>query len=164
MNLAENITTDTYFLNRGWSWGWATWRDRWINLDWTIEEYDDFCSDWKKKKEFSRLGSDVNAMLKKQMNGQIDSWAIRWFYNQYKVKGLSIYPIKSTVKNIGFGNEATNTSGSPRRYIPDMIEPNQVTFKFPETEIITELAQKRFRFKMSYLSRIRSKIETLLNL
>ena len=99
-----------------------------------------------------------------EMNGQIDSWAIRWFYNQYKVKGLSIYPIKSTVKNIGFGNEATNTSGSPRRYIPDMIEPNQVTFKFPETEIITELAQKRFRFKMSYLSRIRSKIETLLNL
>lgn len=37
-------------------------------------------------------GSDLNKMLRNQMEGTLDSWAIRWSYHLHKVKGLTLFP------------------------------------------------------------------------
>lgn len=164
LNIGKEYEFDTYFLNRGWSWGWATWRNRWENIDWEIRDYDSFKLDKKAKKEFSKGGSDLNSMLRKQMDGKLDSWAIRWFYNQYKTQGLTIYPKESLVFNNGFDIHATHTIGSSKRYIPTMDDGLKLNFKFPAYVSETKIAQKLFQQKMGYLSRIKSKIETILGL
>lgn len=155
---------DSYFLNRGWSWGWATWSDRWEKVDWLINDYAKFVLDRNAQKEFAKGGSDLNAMLRKQMTGNLDSWAIRWFYTQFKIKGLTVYPIYSKVFNNGFDNEATHTTGLSNRYIPILDPLNNTNFILPDTIEISKYYQKKFQIKMGVFSRIISKSENLISL
>ncbi len=157
----KDYSFDTYFLNRGWSWGWATWKDRWQNLDWEIKDYDFFIRDIVAQKKFAQGGSDLNSMLKKQMTSNLDSWAIRWFYNQFQKNGITLYPVKSKILNNGFGREATHTKGSVKRYIPDLDKANKAEFNFNQKMEVTTIFQKKFITKMGYFSRIKSKIQTL---
>jgi hypothetical protein len=150
-----------YFLNRPWPWTWATWENRWIDIDWSVTDYETLKNDKKRRKQFSTLGSDVNAMLDKQMNGTIDSWAIRWTYHQFKTSKLSLFPINSLVLNAGFDKYATHTKGSSKRYIPKLDDGTKREFKFPLEAQLNTKYQKRFIRKMGYISRIKSKLETL---
>ncbi len=152
----------TYFLNRGWSWGWATWKNRWEKVDWEVNSYKEFAKNKKERKEFAKGGSDLNAMLDKQMTGKLDSWAIRWFYHQFKNEGLTLYPLGSKIYNDGFDEFATHTNGSEKRYIPYLDKEHSMDFDFPKKIEITQEYQKRFQSKMGIFARIRSKIETLL--
>lgn len=164
LNIETKYLYDVYFLNRGWSWGWATWRDRWGKVDWEIKDYSEFIKNKKAQKLFSTGGSDLNSMLKKQMTGNLDSWAIRWFYNQFKLGGLTLYPVKSKILNEGFGVEATHTTGSSRRYTPNLDNEKNKQINFPPIVNLTILAQNKFQQKMSLFSRFKSKIETFLGL
>ncbi|WP_396168163.1 sugar transferase [Flavobacterium sp.] len=160
LNSDSSYKYDTYFLNRGWSWGWATWRSKWVDIDWEIKDYNSFIKNRNERQQFSKGGSDLVAMLQKQMNGKLDSWAIRWFYNQYKTKGLTVYPVLSKVFNNGFDNRATNTNGSSKRYIPVLDKTASDRFIFPEIVGISMGFQRKFLCKMSILSRIKSKFES----
>lgn len=110
IGITENYSYDNYFTKRGSSWGWATWRDRWESIDWSVADYPIFEKDKIAQKEFNRMGSDLSGMLAKQMSGKINSWAIRWCYHQFKSDTYTAYPLHSKVENIGFGTEATHTS------------------------------------------------------
>ena len=164
LKLKDKIESDSYFLNRGWSWGWATWKDRWEEIDWDVKDYNTFIQSKVERKKFAKGGTDLNSMLDNQMAGKLDSWAIRWFYSQFKLNGLTLYPVKSKIYNIGFGINATHTTGSSKRYIPIFDIDNNRVFKYPEALEIKVKVLKRFQAKMGYLSRIRSKIETFLGL
>ncbi|WP_010419254.1 glycosyltransferase [Anaerophaga thermohalophila] len=111
MNLPslDNTDKDYYLGYRNSSWGWGTWKDRWEKIDWSA-------SGWQKTLynpifhyKFMRGGSDMPYMLWKQMQGKIDSWAIRLGFDQFKKDKLTVYPTKSKVINIGFGESATHT-------------------------------------------------------
>jgi len=154
---------DTYFTTRGWSWGWATWKDRWTDVDWQVKDYPVFVKDAAEKKKFAEGGSDLNLMLKRQMTGQLDSWAIRWFYHQYKVKGLTLYPILSKVYNDGFDDLATHTRGANDRYQPLLDKTIRFEFAFPDAAVITPSYQKRFQKKLGIRARILSKYQTMMS-
>lgn len=163
-NLGYEASTleDAYFLNRGWSWGWATWKSRWQSVDWEVKDYPSFIQDSKAQKRFAKGGSDLNDMLAKQMTGKLDSWAIRWFYHQFKVEGLTLYPVYSKVYNNGFDEFATHTNGSGKRYLP-LLDKNK-TFdiqKLPKIVGISKYYQSKFNFKMGIWSRIASKVGTV---
>jgi len=158
----RDVSQDVYFLNRGWSWGWGTWKSRWVDLDWDLKNYSDFKKDSHQQKQFAKGGSDLLKMLDKQVNGNIDSWAIRWFYNQFQRGGLTLYPVKSKINNLGFGEDATHTTGSNKRYIPAFDNSSKKDFDFPEHVEIDVFFQKRFQKRMGIVARIRSKIETVL--
>ncbi len=153
---------DAYFLNRGWSWGWATWKDRWDDVDWEVRSYASFEKSRKLRKAFSEGGSDLNKMLREQMQGKIDSWAIRWFYHQFRVGGLTLYPVYSKVHNAGFDEFATHTTGSQKRYIPDIDVEGKTLFYFPAKISITVRFQALFRKRMGVMARVRSKLQTIL--
>src|SRR5258708_1151895 len=153
---------DAYFTTRGWSWGWATWKDRWTDIDWQVKDYSDFIKNPAEKRRFAEGGSDLNLMLKRQMNGQLDSWAIRWFYHQYKVQGLTLYPLLSNVYNDGFDELATHTRGSNNRYQPLLDEILNYEFRLPETAGLSDTYQKHFQKKLSIRARIISKYQTLI--
>lgn len=157
----SNPDSEIYFLNRGWSWGWATWKNRWEKVDWKVSDYESFQNDRKERKRFALGGSDLNAMLDKQMQGKLDSWAIRWFYHQYKTQTLTVYPVASKVYNNGFDNNATHTTGSAKRYLPRLDTTEPIQFVLPDHPTLTDEFQKKFLNTMGLKARIVSKIQTI---
>lgn len=162
LGVSKVDSNDAYFINRGWSWGWATWKSRWENVDWQVTDYSTFRLDSSARKAFSKGGSDLNKMLDSQMNGDLDSWAIRWFYYQFKISGLTIYPVFSKVFNNGFDQFATHTNGSGKRYLPILDTEGKIEFALPDVVKLDTFYQSQFIKKMGIASRIMSKIETLI--
>lgn len=108
----KRYSKDVYFAQRGVSWAWATWGDRWIDIDWEMEDWGKFKKDKKLIEKFKLGGNDMYKMLELQMLGKLDSWAIRWCYNQFKYQKLTVFPKCSKAINIGFEDEkASNTTG-----------------------------------------------------
>ncbi len=154
---------DGYFLTRGWSWGWATWKDRWEPIDWQIKDYPEFSNNKQLKKEFSKGGSDLNSMLKKQIEGKLDSWAIRWFYSQFRKGGLTYYPVISKVSNEGFDRNATHTKSFQSRFQTRLDRNNKTKFTHLEKIEKSNFFQSQLQNKMGLISRSISKIETSIN-
>ncbi|MCL6605976.1 MAG: glycosyltransferase [Paenibacillus sp.] len=111
----NNYKSEVYLSYRGCSWGWATWKDRWNTVDWTVADYITFKEDKRLQQKFNRGGRDMSNMLDAQMDGKIDSWAIRWCYSQSKLDKYTIYPTVSRIKNIGLDGSGTH-SGISTRY------------------------------------------------
>lgn len=112
----SNYEKDIFLALRANSWGWATWKNRWEKIDWDINDWDSFKKDSVLINKFNRGGDDLFKMLEVQMLGKIDSWAIRWCYNQFKYNSFTIYPTKSRVVNIGFDSKGTHNSDGSERW------------------------------------------------
>jgi hypothetical protein len=115
LKIPSDYKHDIYLSYRGGSWGWATWKDRWDKVDWDVSDYLEFQKNTELRKLFNRGGRDMANMLDLQMQGKIDSWAIRWCYTQSKLNMLTVYPIISRIKNIGLDGTGTH-SGVTSKY------------------------------------------------
>ena len=102
MKIPHGYSQEIYLCPRNGSWGWATWKDRWHKADWNMADYPRFIKDKQMQKKFNYGGDDLTHMLKEQMEGKINSWAIRWCYTLFKNEGYCIYPVHSFIDNIGF--------------------------------------------------------------
>jgi len=109
LEIPSSYKDDVFILPRASSWGWATWKDRWEKADWAVKDFPEFRKDKILQKAFNRGGEDLTPMLKAQMFGYIDSWAIRWVYAHFKNTAYSIYPVKSKVNHIGDDFSGTHT-------------------------------------------------------
>lgn len=104
---------EAFFMPMVTSWGWATWRRAWRLFDPYATGYEDLKKDEELRKKFNLNGSyPYSTMLLAQMNGKIDSWAIRWWWSAFRAGGLSLFPKESLIRNIGAGVEATHTQHS----------------------------------------------------
>jgi hypothetical protein len=140
-------SADAFFWGRAHSWGWATWTDRWATVDWSIEDWDEFSSDRKRVKEFNSFGTDLYGMLKKSMLGKINSWYIRFNYSQFSQNGLTVYPFKSKVFNIGFTESATHCDTYNRNSVIFDRSGNR-SFEMPvNMEIDPDIRKQLFRYK-----------------
>lgn len=99
---SPKYTKDIYIVHRAESCGWGTWADRWKYVDWNIKDTQSFFYSKHKQKRFNRGGDDMSGMLREQLEGKIDSWAIRWDYHLYKHNAYCLRPVKTLVDNIGF--------------------------------------------------------------
>jgi hypothetical protein len=148
-----NYKYDNYIITRGSSWGWASWQDRWETVDWAVTDYDQFLSNRNIRKKFSESGSDLVDMLKRQMSGKMDSWAIRWWYQQSKQNQFTAYPVISKVLNNGFDKDATHTTNY-NRYKTILDQSNNCEFNFEPTGFKNAYYQKRIQQKFSIPTRI----------
>lgn len=105
----NEITEDYFLFPRVNSWGWGTWRDRWIGFK--LNNINS--SVLKNSTELERFnlgGEDLSWMLRNQLKGKIDSWAIQFTYFQFLRDCYTLFPRRSKVINNGFSNDATHTS------------------------------------------------------
>ena len=114
MKIPANYKKEIYLSYRHGSWGWGTWKNRWNSVDWEVTDFKAFSENIELQRAFNRGGSDMSRMLKDQMEGKIDSWAIRFDYSLFKQNKFNIRPIKSLVKNIGLDNSGTHTGKDER--------------------------------------------------
>lgn len=108
-NLRVKDNHDALIIRNANSWGWATWKDRWISY--SKEPYkiiNSWCPD--RIAEFNLDNSyDFFSQIKRNYLGLLDTWAVFWYATIFKHQGLCVYPKKSLVKNIGFDKSATHT-------------------------------------------------------
>lgn len=109
MKFPKSYTHDVYFNYRISSTGWGTWLDRWKTADWAVSDYRQFLQSPERQACFRRAGDDLPDMLQRQMEGKVDSWAIRWCYTQFLQDKLSVYPRHSYVHNIGFDDSGIHS-------------------------------------------------------
>lgn len=153
----ENETKDFYLGYRASSWGWATWGDRWGEIDWDVGGYNSFKWNIPQQIAFMRGGADMPLMLWKQMNNKINSWAIRWCYHQFKYDLLTVFPVKSKVQNIGFGEMATHTKRS-KGITTTLDEGANTEFKFDFSLKLNRQILQEFRSQYSLFKRIMNRI------
>jgi len=108
--------TDAIFLPFTTSWGWATWNRAWELFDPTMSGYGRIKANRNLRYKFNIDGSyPYFNILEAQVHNNIDSWAIRWYLSTFLANGLTLYPVKTLVENIGFdgsGTHCPNTSTS----------------------------------------------------
>lgn len=132
MAVPKSYEYDIFFAPRTCSWGWATWRNRWDNVDWKVKDIESFIKDRKLQKEFNKGGDDLSRMLINQATKGIDTWDIQWCYHNFKKNRLTIYPTISYVENIGMdgtGAHCGKTSGFKNNSLntkTDIKTPNKV--------------------------------------
>ncbi len=142
---------ENFFLRGADCWGWATWKRGW----------DQFRSDGKqllKELESRSLThvfdfddtSPYTKMLHDQINGKIDSWAIRWYASAFLADKLTLYPSKSLVRNVGMDgtgthcpkSESMNTNLSLEQIKVERIEVN-------ESNVVRNEYKEYFRYENS---------------
>lgn len=106
----ENCAHDTYLSYRACSHGWSSWADRWDMVDWEVSDFNELKRSPIKRYKFNRGGNDLYRMLRHQMRGERDSWAIRFCYSQSKNDMYCIYPRVSLVYDIGSDGSGTHCS------------------------------------------------------
>lgn len=153
---------DVYFTHRACSWGWATWEDKWKLIDWSCSNYEEFVNDSYSISRFNKMGSDLSLMLNRQMKGKINSWAIRFCYNQYKKNLFSIHPAVSKVVNIGFTTDATNTKMKYNPYKTKLDEGKETNFHFSPDVKIDRSIIHQFTRPFSISNRIKYKLYNML--
>lgn len=102
-------TADVMRVPRNCSHGWATWADRWREVDWTMSEAWKLQQDRALRRRFHLAGSDRYDRLQRQLAGKINSWSIRFGLWQFLSGRDTIYPSANHIRNIGFDNSGTHT-------------------------------------------------------
>ena len=162
INGLEEIDADFYFGCRASSWGWATWKNQWSSVDWSVSNYTRFINNKSEIKQFNKGGSDMTKMLKSQMNGKIDSWAIRFCFQQFQDKKACLFPQVSKVQSIGFSKDATHTVGA-KKFITTLDIGTKKDFKFENFTKYDEKLLRSFREKFSFKQRLIDKISRFIN-
>ncbi|MBK7869107.1 MAG: glycosyltransferase family 2 protein [Ignavibacteriales bacterium] len=131
-----------FFLRGADCWGWATWKRAWNLFEESGEKLLQELTTKNLKDEFDYYGAASKVrMLKNQIDGKVDSWAIRWDASIFLNNMLTLYPGKSLLKNIGADGGGTHTK-STKIFNVDDFESLPELVKIPVEE--NSLAQKAF--------------------
>ena len=93
---------ETFFIKGADCWGWATWQRGWALFN---QEGSRLLAELEQRHltaEFDFNGTFAYTdMLRQQIAGANDSWAIRWYASAFLRDKLTLYPGRSLVQNIG---------------------------------------------------------------
>jgi hypothetical protein len=137
--VAEKLP-ETFFLKGADCWGWATWKRGWDLFETDAQKLLDELQDRKLTYSFDFNNSHpYTRMLKDQIEGKVDSWAIRWYASAFVKGRYTLYPGKSLVKNIGVDGSGMHC-GSNENYLAEISNKKVKLKKIP---IVTD--QKAFQ-------------------
>lgn len=101
---------DTFFIKGADCWGWATWQRAWNIFEPDGKKLLNEIESKKLKKEFDFEGSyPYYDMLKDQVEGRNNSWAIRWYASAFLKNAYCLYPGVSMAENIGIDGSGTHS-------------------------------------------------------
>lgn len=145
-----------FFTNMPDTWGWGTWKDRWnkFNED-AVFLYKELERN-NKMHAFNTYGAyDMEGMLKDQIFGKVDSWAIRWQAVMVLNNWLCLYPNPSYSNHI----ESINATHAKINMVPPLQnnEPTFETIEVKETDKVTKAMQLGYSGKGDYFGKLSKK-------
>ena len=103
---------DTFLIKWTGSWGWATWKRAWAHFNPDGKALLKELEDRKLTYRFDFNGRyGYTRMLRRQIEGKNNSWAIRWNASLFLADILSLNVGRSLVQNEGFDGSGTNCGG-----------------------------------------------------
>jgi hypothetical protein len=89
-------------------WGWATWRERWIDIRASIIHSDKQSGFWLQRARVSywKVGR------KRALSGKVDAWDIPLVSQMWERGKLCAQPPRNLVSNVGADNHSTHTASS----------------------------------------------------
>jgi hypothetical protein len=99
--LLSNYSKDIFFTYRSCSCSWATWKDRFENVDWELKRIDDFYRSPVLIRKLNANGNDRFIRLYRQTKGNGSSWSVRFGAHLVRNNQLTVYPRYSYIQNIG---------------------------------------------------------------
>lgn len=155
---------ESFFMRGADCWGWATWHDRW---EWFEADGKKLLSQLVSEdliKSFDFNGAfSYSAMLKNQIAGLNNSWAIRWHASAFLRNKLTLYPGKSLVKNIGNDGSGTHSENTDI-YTADVN--STPIHNFPPEIVSSELAfslfEVYFRNNQSFVNKFKQRLKSFL--
>lgn len=124
---------DVIAIPRNSSQGWATWADRWQEVDWSAHDAQKIWEDPLLRRRLNAAGSDRANRLLRQLGGQIDSWSIRFGLWQIMTDRITIYPRQNRILNIGYDGTGVHSGlGRPKN---EMIGPDDAGMKPMKVDI-----------------------------
>lgn len=103
---------DTFLIKWTGSWGWATWERAWKHFNPNGKELLKELEQRKLTYTFDFNGKyGFTRMLRRQIEGKNNSWAIRWNASLFLKDILSLNVGRSLVQNEGFDGSGTNCGG-----------------------------------------------------
>jgi hypothetical protein len=125
---------ESFFLKGADCWGWATWQRGWELFEPDGRKLMDGLKRGGLLRRFDFDGSYPYArMLQDQIDGNNNSWAIRWYASALLHDRLTLYPGRSLVHNIGNDDSGTHcrsswcydTEPAPRPIALEALEPRE---------------------------------------
>lgn len=100
---------NTYFLKLVSSWSWATWNNKWDKFHIQADNLTNLLNNKKLYKTFNYDNTyNYILMAKNQLLGKNHSWAIHWYWYVFQQNGLTLFPAKRLIQNIGHDGSGTN--------------------------------------------------------
>jgi len=144
---------DVWLSKRNLSFGWGVWKDRWESVNWDQAEEETFVDRPELHEGFSQGGADLPVMMKKQLRGETDSWAIHFSYAHFRQAKYSLLPRESYVRPIGFDGSGVHCRPSPlgllsnvRQAKKDPDFPKQLQIDTEMQESFRKYFDRQFRF------------------
>lgn len=91
--------------------GWATWQDRWEQVDWEAKNYELLKTDFSIQKAFKRAGNEMWDQLKLCKDKGRNIWSVLFYLAHFENHAVSICPVVSYIEHIGWGPDSTNCPG-----------------------------------------------------
>lgn len=101
INLPADYKSDVFAAYRSCSCTWATWADRWKDVDWELKSIKVFYNSPKLIQKLNSNGSDRFIRLYRQTKGNGSSWSVRFGAHLVKNNLMTVYPRYSYITNIG---------------------------------------------------------------
>ncbi|MCI8596985.1 MAG: hypothetical protein HFJ10_00845 [Lachnospiraceae bacterium] len=98
------------------SWGWGTWKDRWLGFQKDFAIIKHIGDAMKYNKMFDTCGYPIKKILTDY--SLLSTWDFWWSLYVLLKEGISIRPIYNKVYNIGFANPGTHTFGDSPWVVP----------------------------------------------
>lgn len=139
---------DNFLVSFADSWGWATWKRGWALFEPDGRVLLERIKKMRGAKRFN-MGYHFVRMLREQIEGKNNSWAIRWNASIFVNGKLSLNAGKPLAVNIGFGKEATHCN------TPDLFSVKLYTGRL-EPKLIspaTEDPEARNNLRLNYIIR-----------
>lgn len=134
-------------------WGWATWRENWLEMRTLITKHKSFRIEclWSPRKAFFCAGA------MRVRRGMIDTWDIPLAYEMLILNKICLLPPVNLVSNIGSDRFAVHTRNRNFPLNFPILEPQQIVFaaiekaKSDSRRINTFLEKKVFQIKNRHL-------------
>lgn len=157
---------ETFFLKGADCWGWATWKRGWkvFNPDGAslLEQLES--RGLTREFDFNH-SMGYTQMLREQIAGKINSWAIRWYASAFLENKLTLYPGISLVQNIGHDGSGFHCAIS-KAFDVQVAKEKPVLKKLPPIESAVGRAMFEQYFKSqkrpSFLRKIKNTFASIL--
>lgn len=166
MEPIKTTRTEGVLLPFGSSWGWATWKRTFDEIDFDSHALMNKVSKFNKDEleRFNYAGENYYEMLRSQSVGKIDSWAIRFYTSCFFNNGLHLKPTKSLTQNIGFDINGTHCSEEHPIHSKTIIYNEQISIP-PQLDTLDQLVNNKIyslydRYRFFYRLK-RKKHETI---